>query len=180
VWGLAGSLGRFEGFPRAIHGLARFTSQSSEGDLQRAILEALRRLNGETHRLEEVTVFPPSGHRVNFELGVADGNTFSFLDSQEAARVQGAVAVGPLPVLDFLCVACYRPPGRGGRGAPRFDYYLLRFAFQEAAVELRVFHERGPRHVSPGDLILFVERRVNEALLRNRLRPLTPEHLEAL
>jgi hypothetical protein len=48
---------------------------------------------------------------------------------------------------------------------------MLRFVFAETRViDVRVFHERGPRYVSPEDVVNFVEKQVNDASGRKLLR----------
>jgi len=177
--GVPEPIGRYENFPQTLHGVARFTYRSPRGDLQRVILGTLHQLNRETHELGDVTTLPLSKCEVKFELGIADGVTFNYLNRQETSRVQKTIVKKALSVLDFLCVACYHVSPRGRRGALKFDYHLLRFTFHGKNAELRVFHERGPRHVSPKDLLIYIKNRINEDLQRNQLKPLTLEHLQA-
>lgn len=173
-------IGRYENFPQTVHGLARFTYRFPRRDLQRLILETLHRLNRETRELRDITTLPLSKCEVNFELGVADGFAFNYLNRQETSRVQRFVVKRALSVLDFLCVTCYHVPNRGKHGALKFDYHLLRFTFHGKNAELQVFHERGPRHVSPRDLLVFIKNRINEEIQRNRLKPLNLEHLQTI
>ena len=55
-------------------------------------------------------------------------------------------------------------------GPLRFDYYMMRVAFGKNVVEIRVFHERGPRYVSPEDLVAFFVTKVNETSKRKILK----------
>ena len=173
-------LGRYENFPDIVHGVARLTYRPSRRKLQQTILHTFHQLNREVCGLNEIA--PPSSSKceVSFELGIAEGITFNYLDREEVGRVQKSIAKRALPVLDFLCVVRYRVIGKGKRGVPKSDYHLLRLTFYRKNAELRVFHERGPRHVSPRELLVFMVKRINEDLLRSRLKPLTIGRLRAL
>ena len=173
-------LGRYENFPGVIHGFARFTYRLSRRKLQQTILHTLHQLNREVCGLNEITLLPSSKCEVSFEFGVAEGTTFDYLGEEAMDRIQKSVAKKSLPVLDFLCVVRYHIIKKGKRVALKFDYHILRFLFHRNNAELLVFHERGPRHVSPEDLLRFMVTRINNGLLRNRLKPLAINHLKAL
>jgi hypothetical protein len=70
--------------------------------------------------------------------------------------------------MDFFCAVRYY---KGAAKAPlKFDYYLLRFAFGKNSVEIQVFHERGPQHISPEDLVAFLVNEINETSARKILK----------
>lgn len=173
-------LGRYENFPDNIHGIASLTYWPSRRQIQQTILHTFHQLNQEVCSLNEIAPPSTSKWEVSFELGVAEGITFNYLDREEVSRVEKSIAKRALPVLDFLCVARYRIMGKGKREVPKSDYHLLRLAFYRKNAELRGFHERGPRRVSPKDLLVFMLNRINASLLRNRLKPLTIGRLRAL
>jgi hypothetical protein len=52
----------------------------------------------------------------------------------------------------------------------KFDYYMIRFAFSKDTMEMRVFHERGPRYISPEDIVAFLVNKVNEVPRRKILK----------
>ena len=45
-----------------------------------------------------------------------------------------------------------------------FDYYLIRMTFDKKTIEIKVFHERGPRHILPKDLTGFIINELNKNL----------------
>lgn len=156
--------GRFENFPNTYHGAVQLLYQFSSQKLQLAILEALHNLI-----LEEKPAFPSvpavSGCKVNFDFGIAEGATFSYLDEEILNDSLKIVSQGALPVLDFFCVVrYYRRSGRGVYRPLKFDYYLLRFLFYEGGVDLQVLHERGTRRLSIEDLHIIVVNRVGRVL----------------
>jgi hypothetical protein len=51
---------------------------------------------------------------------------------------------------------------------------MMRAIFGKNAVEIKVFHERGPRYISPEDLVTFLVAKVNETSTRQILKQTDP------
>lgn len=167
-------LGFYANFPKNIHRAETFSASISRKRLQQAVVETLHRLNSETLSLEEVASPSIPGCNIIFEVGVAEGNDFNYLNSEERERLLGALKKKPFQVMDLLCVARYNRVQDERKTRMRFDYYMLRLVFGENLTEIRVFHERGLMHTSPDDLIKLVVNRVNAAFSRRVLRPCEP------
>jgi len=174
-------LGRYKNFPEVVHGVARFTCESSTREVQQAILSVLHHLNQEVCGLGAVTPHLPQECEVSFEVGAAEEFDFNFLDEKELDRFQRSIVERELPTLDFFFVVRYHVVNDMGRRVPlKFDYHLLRFMFQENSVEMRIRHERGTQRVPLEDLVTFITNRVNEGLSQKRLKPLNLEYLRTL
>jgi len=173
-------LGCYENFPEAVHGIAQFSHFLSSSVLQQTILQTFHRLNHESHNVGEVTPLAPSECEASFEFGLAEGSAFNYLDRDEADRALKTVSEKALETLDFFCAIRYRAIDKEKRSRLKFDYYLLRFTFERGNAEMRVFHERGPRRVSPEELLVFLVKDINKGLSRNRARPLTVKNMRAL
>lgn len=167
-------LGFYTNFPESIHRIQIFSVSISEKKMQRALVETLHRLNSETLNLEEVAAPSIPGCKTIFEVGVADGTDFNYLDAEEKERLFQALNVKPFQVMDFLCVIRYNKMQEKRKTRIRFDYYMLRFVFDAKLTEIRVFHEKGLRHTSPDDLIKLVANRVNAAFSKRAMRPSEP------
>ena len=167
-------LGLYPDFPRNIQRAETFSASISDKKLQQAFVEALYGLNSETFSLEDVAAPSVPDCKTIFEFGVADGNYFNYLDSEERERLLGALNKKPFQVMDFLCVIRYSRMQEDRKKRMRFDYYMMRLLFGENVTEIRVFHERGLMYTSPDDLIKFIERRVNARFSRKVLRPWEP------
>jgi len=172
--------GCYENFPEAVHGIAQFSHSLSSSVLQHMILQTFHRLNHESHNIGEVTPLAPSECEASFEFGLAEGLAFNYLDKDEVDRALKAVSKKALETLDFFCAIRYHATGKEKRSRLKFDYYLLRFTFERGNAEMRVFHERGPRRVSPEELIAFLVKDINKGLSRNRARPLNLKNMRAL
>jgi hypothetical protein len=161
-------LGHYENFPEVVHGIGRLIYSSSKVNVQQAILRTLHRLNKTVFSLKDIVTFALLECEVKFELGMADGVDFYYLDGEELRRFQKGIVESTLPNLDFFCVVCYHIIKNGKRVPLKFDDYMLRFVFlNENSLELRVFHQRGVRRVSVEDFVTFVTKRINEELSQN-------------
>jgi hypothetical protein len=162
-------LGLYENFPQNIHRKETFQTSISSKKLQQTLVETLFKLNIETLSLEEFSAPSVPGCKVIFEVGVAEGNDFSYLNNEERERLLGAIKKKPLQIMDFLCVIRYHKAQEEKKSRMRFDYYMLRFVFTENVTEILVSHERGVRHTSPEDLTGLVVSRVNAAFSKKVL-----------
>lgn len=164
-------LGFYTNFPQNIHKAETFSTSISTKKLEQVLVETLYRLNSETLSLEEVAAPSIPNCKVIFEVGVAEGNDFNYLDSEERERLLSALNKKLFQVMDFLCVIRYHRMQEKRKTRTRFDYYMLRLMFGENLTEIQVSHERGIRHTSPDDIIKLVLNRVNAAFSKRVLRP---------
>lgn len=172
--------GRYENFPRVIHGVAWFACKSSTIKVQKAILDALYFLNNEQCCLDVITPYLSEKCQVSFEFGIAEDFDFIFLDGNELDRFKRVVVEKKPSTLDFFCVVRYYILSSNGKRVPlKFDYHLLRFMFHKKRVELLICHERGTQRVSLEELIIFVTKRINKQLSEKRLRSLNLEYLRS-
>jgi hypothetical protein len=164
-------LGFYTNFPQNIHKAETFSTSISTKKLEQVLVETLYRLNSETLSLEEVAAPSIPDCKVIFEVGVAEGNDFNYLDSEERERLLSALNKKLFQVMDFLCVIRYNKMQEKRKTRTRFDYYMLRLMFGENLTEIQVSHERGIRHTSPDDIVKLVLNRVNAAFSKRVLRP---------
>lgn len=164
-------LGFYTNFPQNIHKAETFSTSISTKKLEQVLVETLYRLNSETLSLEEVASPSIPDCKVIFEVGVAEGNDFNYLDSEEKERLLSALNKKLFQVMDFLCVIRYHRMQEKRKTRTRFDYYMLRLMFGENLTEIQVSHERGIRHTSPDDIVKLVLNRVNAAFSKRVLRP---------
>ena len=167
-------LGLYKNFPNNIHQKETFACSLSRRKIQEKIIQLFQKLNQETFSFEQVgnpTVF---GGSVIFEFGIADSGDFNYLDAQETQKLLDTIDSEPLSVMDWFCSLRYYKNTRGKKTPLRFDYYLVRMGFEEKGVmQILVSHERGPRHISPEDLVSFTVRQVNDSFERKILKPKT-------
>jgi hypothetical protein len=162
-------LGLYESFPSSVHKIMHFATSIADRKLQMRLTETLHTLNAQTVSLDSVTDLSIPDCTVNFEFGIAQADSFDYLDDDETSTLLRTIDKKPLRVMDFLCVARYHSSRGGEKKALRFDYCLIRFTFSKGLVSVRVFHERGPRHTSPEDIANFIVNRINEGHSRKAL-----------
>jgi hypothetical protein len=164
-------LGVYENFPENIHRIDSFKSSLSSQKLQQKLMKTLHDINRTPFSFEEVS--NPTLHNctVIFEFGLAENESFNFLDADEAERVLDSLKKQVFQLLDFFLAVRYYKVTSARKTPLKFDYYMIRFAFTSVdSVDLKVFHERGPRYVSPEDIVSFLEKQVNGSLPRKILK----------
>jgi hypothetical protein len=163
-------LGVLDNFPQTIHRMTCLASLISNRKLQQTLTEALQRLNKESVNMERIADPLMPQCSASFEFGIAETDGFNYLDDEEANRVLKMVQKNPFETMDFFCCLRYHRKHEDKPSPLRFDYYLLRFTFEEKTMDVLVFHERGPRHLSPEDLTDLVVSRINEVSQKKTLR----------
>ena len=110
--------------------------------------------------MEEIT--PPSIHQcvALFDAGLAESDLFNYLDNEEIARAQKKMQTSLFQTMDFLWIARYYIKGNGKRKPLKFDYFFIRFNFNKRQVDITIYHEKGPRHLSPQDVTEFIAKKL--------------------
>ena len=157
------TLGHFQNFPTNLHQIETFTTTLSTRRLQQMLLQVLQQANCKEFSFEEVTnPTIPSG-RVIFEFGIAEDEGFNFIDEAEFRKATDFVAKTHVATMDFFCSIRYYKL-EGEKKLPlKFDYFMFKFTFAGGTLEVSVFHERGPRYISPEELVAFIFNNVNHS-----------------
>lgn len=159
-------LGLYENFPKNIHKITTFSTSFSKKKLQQSIIKTLYNLNNQTFNLEDVTKPPIYECIIIFEVGLAEKNVFNYLDKEEKGRMLKILQKTTLEVIDtFFIIRYYKKETR-----LKFDYYMLRFTFNKKKIQIQVFHERGPRRITPEEMLTWITNKVNEQIGKKILR----------
>jgi hypothetical protein len=167
-------LGLYENFPKTVHKTAFFATLISNKRLQQALIQTFQKMNNENFNLENISNPSMSQCTAILQFGIAEANNFNYLDDEEANKVQEVVQKKPLQVMDFFCAFRYYKMQNGKKTPLRFDYYMMRFIFDNDSMEIQIFHERGPRYMSPEDAVNFVINKVNETFSKKILKAVKP------
>ena len=162
------TLGFYENFPTSIHRMDAFSSTLSNKLLQQNLIRVFYEVNLREFTFEEIANPTVPQGKVIFEFGVAEAGYFNFIDEGELKKTLDFLAKERLTSMDFFCSIRYYKREGEKKTPLKFDYYILRTIFSKNAFEVQVFHERGPRYISPEDLTTFIYERVNEASTKNR------------
>ncbi len=163
-------LGHYDNFPSNIHHVASYLSTVSIKQLQQKLIELLGSLNHKEFTFEEIAIPTIPHGKVIFEFGLADSKSFTFLDDIEVKKAIGLLAKVQLHYLDFFCAIRYYKLRGKTKVALKFDYYLIRNVFNKGNFEFQVFHERGPRYISPEEISSFVILKINESATKKILK----------
>jgi hypothetical protein len=167
-------LGLYENFPKTVHKTAFFAALISNKRLQQALIQTLQKINNKNFNLEEIANPSVPQCTVILEFGIAEANNFNYLDNEEANKVLKIIQKKPLQVMDFFCALRYYKTQNGKKTPLRFDYYMMRFTFNKDSIEIQIFHERGPRYISPEDIANFVVNEISETFSKKILKAVKP------
>jgi hypothetical protein len=137
--------------------------------LQQKILQLLCKINGKEFSFEETANPTIPECKIIFEFGIADAESFNYIDEEELKKAQALLRKENLTTIDFFCAIRYYKNHAEKKTPLKFDYYLLRTLTDQNTFEIQVFHKRGPRYLSPEDLTLFIVNKTNESSNRKIL-----------
>lgn len=163
-------LGFYENFPVNIHGIEAFTTSLSAKKLQRRLIQVLYDVNHRKFSFEEIACPTIPECTIIFESGLAEAESFNYIDDEELRKVITALRKAPFQTMDFFCAVRYYKGTVENKTPLKFDYYLLRVIFGRNSLEMQVFHERGPRYISPDDIVTLLVNEVNKNSSRNTLK----------
>ena len=167
-------LGLYENFPKTVHKTAFFTALISNKRLQQALIQTFQKTNNENFNLEKIANPSVPQCTVILEFGIAEANNFNYLNTEETNKMLKVIQKKPLQVMDFFCALRYYKMQNGKKTPLRFDYYMMRFIFNNDSMEIQIFHERGPRYISPEDIANFVVNKIGETFSRKILKTVKP------
>ncbi len=168
------TFGLNENFPPNIHHTESYSSTVSIKQLQQKLIQALCDANRREYSFEEIAIPTVPAGKIIFEFGLAEAGGFAFIDEEEVKKTLKVLSKERLGSMDFFCAIRYYR-GDGEKRTPlKFDYYLLRTIYEKNVFEIQVFHERGPRYLSPEELTAFMESTVNQAANRKTLKKIEP------
>jgi hypothetical protein len=162
------TLGFYENFPTGIHRIDTFSSTLSNKLLQQKLFQVFYEVNHREFTFEEVANPTVPQGKVIFEFGVAEAGNFNFIDEEELKKMLDFLAKERLASMDFFCSIRYYKIEGEKKNPLKFDYYMLRTIFSKGTFEVQVFHERGPRYISPEELTTFIYYKINEVSSKNR------------
>jgi len=174
--------GRFINFPTMIHGIAKISHENVTPLLQQAVIQALYNLN-ESKEAYPLSVADHAGTydgEVTFEVGIADGAYFDYLDKDAMQKAYNLKPGGEHAILDFLVIVAYRYLRDGKKISLNFDHYILRFSFYNREAEASLFHSKGTRRMPLDEFMAIVIRRITKEIGHMNLKPVKLESLKTL
>lgn len=168
-------LGLYENFPVNIHRIETFTTYLSSKRFQQRLIQVLYEINRRQFSFEEIAYPTVPECTIIFEAGLADAESFNYIDEDETRKVFTVLKKASFQTMDFFCAVRYYKGTTETKTPLRFDYYLLRIIFGRNSLEMQVFHERGPRYISPEDIVTFLAKELNKNSTRKTLKRIEKE-----
>jgi len=165
-------LGFYENFPQTIHKTAVFSFSLSIRKLQQIIAQTFHMLNQSFFELDNITFPSILKCKVAFEFGIAETEKFKYLDDEELSEITSFLRSNSFQIIDAFCAIRYYKVNNEKKTPLKFDYYLIRLLFNKKIMEMQIFHERGPRYMTPEDIVDFLGRKVNENNAKKILKQL--------
>jgi hypothetical protein len=147
-----------------------FKSTLPSEQLQRRLIQAFYEVNRKEFSFEEAANPTIPECRIIFEFGLADAESFNYIDEEEVKKALNLLAKEHLDTIDFFCAIRYYKFKAEKKRALKFDYYLIRTIYNRDVFEIQVYHKKGLRYLSPEDLTLFIFKKINEASERKILK----------
>lgn len=159
-------LGSMHSFPTVLHARASFSFDFDMLSLEKAFFSALSSLQASSMP-REITVADRDGYekgRVEFRIGIGNGEGFEILDSRGEARLLDRVEnYGPFNTIDLIFHLHYVIED-GRKRKPHEDHYVMRLVFQAGMLEILLHHIKGIRRIDPDELVKIVLRELNSQL----------------
>jgi hypothetical protein len=157
-------IGVIENFPRIIHRKETFETNLPKNQIQKKIVQTLQEINQKKYCFEEITYPTVPNCKIIFEAGLAESKIFNYIDKEEKERFLKAIKNKINNQLDlFFSIRYYKIDGKK-KHPLNFDYYMLRFSFHNKIFQLKIFHEKGPRYITPEGLEMFIINEINKKL----------------
>jgi hypothetical protein len=164
------TLGTYEHFPINIHKTTIFLTSIPTKKLQQTLIQTVNKMNKEKFSSKDVGIPSLSQCTVILEFGIAETSSFNYLDKEETNKGLKAIQKKPFQFMDFFCALRYYTIRNEKKTSLKFDYYMMRFIFNKDLMEMQIFHEKGPRYVTPGDITDFITDRINAASSKKVLK----------
>jgi hypothetical protein len=147
-----------------------FKSTVTSEQLQRRLIRAFYEINRKEFSFEEAAYPTIPECKIIFEFGLADAESFNYIDEEEVKKALNLLEKERLNTLDFFCAIRYYKGKAEKKRALKFDYYLVRTVYNRDVFEIQVYHKRGLRYLSPEDFTLFIFNKINEVSKRKILK----------
>ncbi|MCL2288353.1 MAG: hypothetical protein FWC33_04165 [Candidatus Bathyarchaeota archaeon] len=152
-------LGKCKKFPTTIHFLKNFSTTIKIKQLQQKLVQTLKESNRKICHFEEISIPTIPNSEIIFEFGIAEEESFNFLDEKETQRVLNTLKNST--VIDFFCITRYYKNDHEKKSPLKFDYYIFRTKFSAKKIEFQVSHKQGPRYITPEDLVTMIVNKIN-------------------
>ena len=183
------TFGKFDNFPDQIHGRLKIGHRTSIFKIYQIIVQTLNKLNNFTTQLKvNDTDHSTRARRLEglmvFEVGIADGSYFQFLDHEtmtKLSRYHQLIKNQQISVLlDVLVIISYHYYRQDKRISLNSDHNILRFIITPKLLNIYLFNAKGIRRLPLDQFLQCLFNKLHEELKRQHLKTFTIEAFHAL
>jgi len=161
-------IGLSDKFPEKIHRIERCETTFPVKKVQKELILSLVKFNSKTLSFEEITYPTIPNCKIIFETGLAEAKNYNYIDDDEKKRFLKVLRTETFKLLDLFVAIRYYRTNKEKSTPLNFDYYLIRINFEKKLIEFKVFHERGPRYISPEDLVAVFINEINKNVIKKK------------
>lgn len=183
---LVSTFGKFDNFPDQIHGRLKIGHRTSIFKIYQIIIQTLNKLNNFTTKLKVNDT--DHSNRLEglmvFEVGIADGSYFQFLDHETMTKLSGyhqLIKNQQISVLlDVLVIISYHYYRQDKKISLNSDHNILRFIITPKLLNIYLFNAKGIRRLPLDQFLQRLFNKLHEETKRQHLKTFTIEAFHAL
>jgi len=183
---LVSTFGKFDNFPDQIHGRLKIGHRTSIFKIYQIIIQTLNKLNNFTTKLKVNDT--DHSNRLEglmvFEVGIADGSYFQFLDHETMTKLSGyhqLIKNQQISVLlDVLVIISYHYYRQDKKISLNSDHNILRFIITPKLLNIYLFNAKGIRRLPLDQFLQRLFNKLHEEMKRQHLKTFTIEAFHAL
>ena len=183
---LVSTFGKFDNFPDQIHGRLKIGHRTSIFKIYQIIIQTLNKLNNFTKKLKvnDTDHSKRLEGLMVFEVGIADGSYFQFLDHETMTKLSGyhqLIKNQQISVLlDVLVIISYHYYRQDKKISLNSDHNILRFIITPNLLNIYLFNAKGIRRLPLDQFLQRLFNKLHEEMKRQHLTTFTIEAFHAL
>jgi hypothetical protein len=183
---LVSTFGKFDNFPDLIHGRLKIGHRTSIFKIYQIIIQTLNKLNNFTTKLKvnDTDHSKRLEGLMVFEVGIADGSYFQFLDHETMTKLSGyhqLIKNQQISVLlDVLVIISYHYYRQDKKISLNSDHNILRFIITPNLLNIYLFNAKGIRRLPLDQFLQRLFNKLHEEMKRQHLTTFTIEAFHAL
>ena len=179
------TFGKFDNFPDYIHGQLKIGHRTSILKMYQIIVLTLNKLNNFTTKLElsDADHSKRQEELMVYEVGIADGSYFQFLDHETMTKLNDYQLVKNQQVsvlLDVLVIISYHYYRNDKKIALNSDHNILRFVITSRVLNIYLYNAKGIRRLPLDQFLQRLFDKILEEMKRQHLKTFTIEAFNTL
>jgi hypothetical protein len=170
------TFGRFDNFPDLIHGRLKISHRTSMLKMYQIIVLTLKKLNNFSMKLKlsEVNHLKRRNGSMLYEIGIADGSYFHFLNRETLTKLNAYHQViknqQTSVFLDVLVIVSYYYHRHEKRISLNSDHNILRFLITSRELNIYLYNAKGIRRLPLDKFLQQIFDKTHDEMKRHHLK----------